>query len=72
MDSRLSVRVFGLKCSKSGFCMSDFSKICSETGDSCLDSFNDNVVSRKFLILVVLPFLGQKSIACRDVIVIVM
>ena len=45
---------------------SDLSKTWSETWDSCFESFKGSFLSRK--ILPFLPFLGQKYIACGDII----
>ena len=47
---------------------SDLSKIWSETGDNCFESSNGSVVPGKFLFSPFWPFLGQKYIACGDII----
>ena len=41
-------------------CTSDLSKTWSETWDSCFESFNGSVVSRKILVLAVLAIFGSK------------
>ena len=48
---------------------SNLSKTLPETGDSCFESFNDIVVSRKILVLAVLTNFWSKKIACGDKIV---
>ena len=49
-------------------CTSDLSKTRSETGDNCFESSKGSVVSGKFLFWPFWPFLGQKYIACGDII----
>ena len=47
--------------------ISDFYKTWSETGDNCLESWNDSFVPGKFLFWPFWPFLGQKYFACGDI-----
>ena len=49
-------------------CTSDLSKTRSETRGKCFESLNGSAVSGKIFFWPFRPFLGQKYIACGDII----